>query len=577
MSYEVIARKWRPQQFSDVVGQEHVTRTLANAIESGRTAHAYLFVGPRGVGKTSVARIFAKALNCQDGPTTTPCDTCDSCNEITSGTSLDVLEIDGASNNGVEQVRELRDTVKYAPARGPHKVYIIDEVHMLSNAAFNALLKTLEEPPPHVKFLFATTEPDKILATIISRCQRFDLRRIPVGAIIERLRLIAKTEKIKIGEDALLAIARGSEGGLRDAESALDQLISFKGNELTEEDVLAVFGLVSRGVLEELAGSILAGDIRAIVRMIHELDEGGKDLRRLLLELLEHFRNLLVCMHVNAADAAELDLTEGQVETLKEQAGSTNMDRILRVTSILTETDDRMKFALSRRTLMETALIRCARAATVVSLEQILRKVNELLVEGGGGASAPAQGRTGAAAPTAYEVTRSEPAVREATAAPPALTDEELSAQLAAKWPRICERTGKMAVMVRASLPDARPVSVSGGEVTIALDPEFESEMDNLKAARNRRALEKVIGDELKPGLRVAFVLAAPDAAGGVPASPPSAPGESTAASDAEQLPAADGGKTPSKPPVDVAIWRDDPAVKKAMDLFKGDIIDVRE
>ncbi len=577
MSYEVIARKWRPQQFSDVVGQEHVTRTLANAIESGRTAHAYLFVGPRGVGKTSVARIFAKALNCQDGPTTTPCDTCDSCNEITSGTSLDVLEIDGASNNGVEQVRELRDTVKYAPARGPHKVYIIDEVHMLSNAAFNALLKTLEEPPPHVKFLFATTEPDKILATIISRCQRFDLRRIPVGAIIERLRLIAKTEKIKIGEDALLAIARGSEGGLRDAESALDQLISFKGNELTEEDVLAVFGLVSRGVLEELAGSILAGDIRAIVRMIHELDEGGKDLRRLLLELLEHFRNLLVCMHVNAADAAELDLTEGQVETLKEQAGSTNMDRILRVTSILTETDDRMKFALSRRTLMETALIRCARAATVVSLEQILRKVNELLVEGGGGASAPAQGRTVAAAPTAYEVTRSEPAVREATAAPPALTDEELSAQLAAKWPRICERTGKMAVMVRASLPDARPVSVSGGEVTIALDPEFESEMDNLKAARNRRALEKVIGDELKPGLRVAFVLAAPDAAGGVPASPPSAPGESTAASDAEQLPAADGGKTPSKPPVDVAIWRDDPAVKKAMDLFKGDIIDVRE
>jgi DNA polymerase III subunit gamma/tau len=572
MSYEVLARKWRPQQFSDVVGQEHVTRTLANAIESGRTAHAYLFVGPRGVGKTSVARIFAKALNCREGPTTTPCGVCDSCNEITGGTSLDVLEIDGASNNGVEQVRELRDTVKYAPARGPYKVYIIDEVHMLSNAAFNALLKTLEEPPPHVKFLFATTEPDKILATIISRCQRFDLRRIPVGAIIERLELIAKTEKIKIGDDALLAIARGSEGGLRDAESALDQLISFKGNELTEEDVLAVFGLVARGVLEELSAGILAGDVRAIVRMIHELDEGGKDLRRLLLELLEHFRNLLVCMHLGDDDAVELDLTEAQVKTLKAQADSTNMDRILRVTSILTETDDRMKFALSRRTLMETALIRCARAATVVSLEQILRKVNELLAEGGGGAAVPAQGRAVTSTPAACAVTQSAPTVREAPVEA-ALSDGELFERLVSRWPQICERTGKMAVMVRASLPDAHPVSVTGNEVTIALDPEFETEMGNLKAARNRRALEKVIGEELKPGLRAVFVLAEPEAAGRTALADDAQ--ASTAGPETESPPVE--GQARVKPPVDVAAWREDPAVKKAMDLFKGDIIDVRE
>ena len=229
MAYEVLARKWRPQQFDDVVGQEHVTQTLKNAITSERVAHAYLFVGPRGVGKTSTARIFAKALNCEKGPTATPCDKCDSCREITAGNSLDVLEIDAASNTGVDNVRDLRENVRYAPARGPFKIYIIDEVHMLSVAAFNALLKTLEEPPAHVKFIFATTEPQKVPATILSRCQRFDLRRISMSDIVERLSEIAEAEKIEIDEDALLAIARGAEGGLRDAESALDQFIAFRG------------------------------------------------------------------------------------------------------------------------------------------------------------------------------------------------------------------------------------------------------------------------------------------------------------------------------------------------------------
>ena len=576
MSYEVLARKWRPQQFADVVGQEHVTRTLTNAIESGRTAHAYLFVGPRGVGKTSVARIFAKALNCREGPTTTPCGQCDSCNEITAGTSLDVLEIDGASNTSVDQVRDLRETVKYAPARGPLKIYIIDEVHMLSNAAFNALLKTLEEPPPHVKFLFATTEPDKILATIISRCQRFDLRRIPVGAIIERLQLIAKTEKIKIGDDALLAIARGSEGGLRDAESALDQLISFKGSKITEEDVLAVFGLVSRGALEELAGSILSGDVRTVLRVVHDLDEGGKDLRRLLLELLEHFRNLLVCIHVDDAGAVELDLTPAQVVTLKAQSASTSMDRILRVTSILTETDDRMKFALSRRTLLETALIRCARAATTVTLEQILRKINDLLVEGGSGGSTPPQQRTVAKPPASYEVTRPPAATARETPQAAALTDEQQLAMLVSKWHDICERTGKIAVMVRSSLPDARPVSAEGGNVTVALDPEFEVEMGSLKAARNRRALEKVMGEVLKQNVRVAFVLAEPEA--GAVAPQPTAVEEATSVSEAQQAARAREGEKSGKPPIEPqGTWREDPTVKKAMDLFKGEVIDVRE
>ena len=245
MSYQVFARKYRPQTFDDLVGQAHVTRTLKNAVEQNRLAHAYLFVGPRGIGKTSTARILAKALNCVNGPTITPCGVCDSCKEITGGNSLDVLEIDGASNNGVEQVRELRDNVRYAPSKGHFKIYIIDEVHMLTSAAFNALLKTLEEPPPHVKFIFATTEPQKVLPTILSRCQRFDLHRIPANLIAQHLQFIAGKEKIVLDPAAAHAIAKGADGGLRDAESMLDQLVAFCGDKIAEPDVLSVFGFTS--------------------------------------------------------------------------------------------------------------------------------------------------------------------------------------------------------------------------------------------------------------------------------------------------------------------------------------------
>src|SRR6188472_3228402 len=252
VSYQVFARKYRPQTFDDLVGQGHVTRTLQNAVEQNRLAHAYLFVGPRGIGKTSTARILAKALNCVNGPTVTPCGVCDSCKEITGGNSLDVLEIDGASNNGVEQVRELRDNVRYAPSKGKFKIYIIDEVHMLSSAAFNALLKTLEEPPPHVKFIFATTEPQKVLPTILSRCQRFDLHRIPAKLIAQHLQLIAQKEKVKLQPAAAHAIARGAEGGLRDAESMLDQLVAFCGEKISENDVLDVFGFTSEQTVVDL-------------------------------------------------------------------------------------------------------------------------------------------------------------------------------------------------------------------------------------------------------------------------------------------------------------------------------------
>jgi DNA polymerase-3 subunit gamma/tau len=377
MAYEVLARKWRPRQFADVIGQEHVTRTLTHAIESGRVAHAYLFVGPRGIGKTTLSRLFAKALDCEKGPTAQPCDACSLCREIMGGNALDVIEIDGASNNGVDNIRDLREAVQFVPAQARFKIFIIDEVHMLSAGAFNALLKTLEEPPAHVKFILATTEVDKLPATIISRCQRFDLRRIPTGLIVDALRRIAASEQVEADTDALLAIARGAEGGMRDALSALDQIISFKGSPVTEADVLAIFGLVSRGQLEKLAAAILTGDMAGGLRIIDELDRGGKDLRRLVLELLEHFRNLLVYQQLGG-DSTALDLTPGQLAALEQQAGLADAARVLRVAEHLAELEGRIRQALSRRTLLETVLVRCCRAATAATIDQLIRQLGGL-------------------------------------------------------------------------------------------------------------------------------------------------------------------------------------------------------
>jgi len=294
VSYRVFARKYRPQTFAEVVGQEHITRTLQNAVNSSRLAQAYLFVGPRGIGKTSTARILAKALNCEAGPTSEPCGKCPACLEIAEGNSLDVIEIDGASNNGVDNIRDLRESTAYAPTRGKFKIYLIDEVHMLSTGAFNALLKTLEEPPPHVKFIFATTEAQKVPATITSRCQRFDLRRIPAPLIKKHLLFIAENEKILLDGDAADAIARGAEGGLRDAESMLDQMVAFCGDHIRASDVMDVFGFTPHEVVVRLADSLFAGDASTALDSVAEQSGLGKDLSRLTAELVSHLRDLLV-------------------------------------------------------------------------------------------------------------------------------------------------------------------------------------------------------------------------------------------------------------------------------------------
>lgn len=368
MSYRVFARKYRPQTFDEVVGQEHITRTLANAIERNRLAQAWLFVGPRGIGKTSTARILAKALNCEKGPTVTPCGACDACREIAAGNSLDVLEIDGASNNSVEHVRELRENAAYAPARGPYKIYLVDEVHMLSTAAFNALLKTLEEPPAHVKFIFATTEAQKVPATITSRCQRFDLRRIPAELIAKHLQHICKLENVSLDAAAAASVAKGADGGLRDAESMLDQLVAFCGDKIDAEDVQTVFGFTSGETVQALCAHIFAQDAAAALALAAEQAAAGKDLSRLMADVIGLLRDQLVAS-VQAKNA-----------TLPRE-------KLLVLLDHFAEAESRLRWAGDKRLYFDVAVIKAVHLLGEASLSDVI----DALVEIGGGESMSAR------------------------------------------------------------------------------------------------------------------------------------------------------------------------------------------
>ena len=355
MAYVALYRRWRPESFADLVGQEHISRTLSRAVTSGQTSHAYLFTGPRGTGKTSTAKILARALNCAEGPTLTPCGVCDSCRSISDGSSMDVFEIDAASNRGIDEIRDLRESVKFAPTEGHYKIYIIDEVHMLTTEAFNALLKTLEEPPERVIFILATTEPHKVPATIQSRCQRYDFHRITVTEIRDRLIYVCKESDIAAEEDALGIIAAQADGGMRDALSILDQCMALAEGTLTAERVQEALGLVGRAWIRRMAGEIAARDAAALIAQLSELLQSGRELKQVLAELAQYFRQLMIAGVGGAVSAAEL--CAGDAEELRMDAAQFTQEEIMAILRRLNETMQELRTSPQPRIAVETLLI----------------------------------------------------------------------------------------------------------------------------------------------------------------------------------------------------------------------------
>jgi DNA polymerase-3 subunit gamma/tau len=575
MAYQVLARKYRPQTFAEIVGQETVVRTLSNALRLGRIAQAYLFVGPRGTGKTTTARILAKALEAGDKPTADfdPADPI--CVEIAENRCLDVLEIDGASNNSVEQVRDLRDNVRYTPAKGRFKIYIIDEVHMLSGAAFNALLKTLEEPPAHVKFIFATTEVHKLPATILSRCQRFDLRRISEPQIREHLAYICKLEKVEAEPAALEALARYAEGGLRDAESALDQAIGFYGDRVSEADVLSLFGLTGFAPVADLGRALASGDVAAVLNVSRSLAAAGKDLGRLSQDLLAFFRNLIIYQVSPAALDEELGTAEKAV--LAALAPQVSRAAALAILDELSQLEGRLRFALAKDVVFEVALIQISQLKEKVSLEKILETI------GGAGAALPAAPAASLAAPSASASPAPPTASAPASLSPPSKNALNAPAMVGPPHTVVVETPKASAAITSTqaqeawkkaaeSFATARPLeadtiravqflAAKAGVIEVTLPGALEKKLYFLKSPRNLELLEKSLADQLGAAHRLVFML-----------------GESRKVDESQATATAGAAGAPAKPaPPAPALSKEDfindPVIQNALKIFEAKIV----
>jgi DNA polymerase III subunit gamma/tau len=526
------------------VGQAHVTRTLRNAVEQNRLAHAYLFVGPRGIGKTSTARILAKALNCVNGPTVSPCGICDSCKEIAGGNSLDVLEIDGASNNGVEQVRELRDNVRYAPTKGKFKIYIIDEVHMLTSAAFNALLKTLEEPPPHVKFIFATTEPQKVLPTILSRCQRFDLHRIPANLIAQHLQFIAGKENIVLDPAAAHAIAKGADGGLRDAESMLDQLVAFCGDKIEEPDVLNVFGFTSEQTVAQFTEKILRGETPAALELLHAEADNGKDMMKLMSDLISYLRDLLVGKV--KPEALADDLNPDLQKSLETQAGLIETDRLLELIDQFAAAEGRMKWAPNKRLHFEVALIKAIQTLNQVTLNEVIENLAALR-DGkqpvGRDAVEPktAPAKSAPARAEAARVAEARPTPEPAAPSPSELDPTDA-------WRKTVDKVRATRRLIAGWVEAGTALAVEGRFLLVGFPPEQKTAMESLSIPKTRDYIDSILKEVGGGDWKVKFIL-----------------------KEGLSAPTPPATSAPKKPETQ-ATFRDDPLIRDALEIFKGEI-----
>ncbi|HVF21484.1 MAG TPA: DNA polymerase III subunit gamma/tau [Pyrinomonadaceae bacterium] len=558
MAYQVIARKWRPQTFDEVTGQEPITRTLRNAIEHQRLHHAYLFSGARGVGKTTSARLLAKALNCHKAsqPTPTPCRSddptqCPSCREITESRSIDVQEIDAASNTGVDNVREaIIASVGIAPARDRYKIFIIDEVHMLSGAAFNALLKTLEEPPPRVVFIMATTERHKVPETILSRCQQFEFRTIATAKILDRLKLIAKSEDISVPDDALREIARTGEGSMRDAQSALDQVISFAGNKIKKEDVEMALGIAGADILTRVIDSIAANKPADAIMVVDDIVMRGHDLRNFCRDLLAHFRDLLVSKVSGNVELLESAVCEP--EELKRRAALFSEADLVRFFHSLSETETKLRAATQPRYQLEVGIVKLMELRAVESISEILRRLDSL--ESGSGSIAPLpRASSSPSVPSVKSVSPSFAATAAAPAPAPPDPSPETDESPLARLKSVLERQRKMLVVT--ALESALAASFDNNELYIEFAPESRHFRDTLSKPENvkfvRDACLEVIGQET--GLRIVV-------------KDPQAEGEPRTPEDEARLEKQRLRETEEK----------DPRVQQLLKTFRGEIVDVR-